>query len=69
MISFFYIIAVLVVAGLMLWFLGQLPAIDPTMKQLIRAVIIIFAVLLTLWFLFGIFSGSGVGMHMPSPCR
>jgi hypothetical protein len=66
MFPLFYIIAVLVVAGLALWFLGQIPAIDATMKQLIRAVIIIFAVIFCLYELFGMFSG---GMHLPGPCR
>jgi hypothetical protein len=62
--ALFYILAVLIVCGLALWFLNQIPAIDPTMKQLIRAVVIIFAVIFVLWEMFGIFSGGGFG---PAP--
>ena len=67
MITLFYIVAVLIVAGLLLWFLGQVPAIDPAMQQLIRAVIIIFDALFALLELFGLFSG---GVHgFPGPVR
>lgn len=71
MMTLFYIVAVLIVAGLLLWFLGQVPAIDPAMKQLIRAVIIIFACLFVLFELFGMFGGmAGSGFHgFPGPCR
>jgi len=49
----FYIIAVLVVVGLALWFppVKYRPS-DATMKQLIRAVLIIFAVLFCLYEVF-----------------
>jgi hypothetical protein len=63
----FYILAVLIVAGLLLWFLGQIPAIDAAMKQLIRAVIIIFACIFVLYEMFGMFGG---GFHgLPGPCH
>jgi hypothetical protein len=65
----FYIIAVLVVVGLALWFLGQIPAIDATMKQLIRAVLIIFAVLFCLYEVFGMFSGGGGFHSFAGPCH
>ena len=65
----FEIVAVLLVAGLILYFLNVLPGIDPTMKALIRAVIIIAVVIFLLWMAFSLL-GGGVPMHgFTGPCR
>jgi len=40
-----WIIVVLLIAGLALWVLGQIPWIDASMKQVIRIVIIVVVVL------------------------
>ena len=69
MMTLFYIIAVLLVAGVLLWDLGQLPGIDATIKQLVKIVIIVFAVLFVLYELFGMFSGMGGFRGLPGPCR
>jgi hypothetical protein len=39
------IIVVLIVVGVVLWAIQAMPAIDPTMKQIIRVIIILLAVL------------------------
>ena len=56
LLSLFWIIAVLVVAGLILYFVNGAPALDGTIKWLIRAVVIVVCVVLVLYFLFGIVS-------------
>jgi len=65
----FWIIAVVIIAGVVLWALNSFPAIDPTMKQIARILIILLVVVMVLYFLFGLFAGGGIGMHMPGPCR
>jgi hypothetical protein len=67
--SLFYIIAVVIIAGVCLWALNAFPAIDPTMKQIARVLIILFVVILVLYFLFSMV-GGGMGLHgMAGPCR
>ena len=69
MMTLFYIVAVLVVAGVLLWALAQLSGIDATIKQLIKVVVIVFAVLFVLYQLFGVFGGMPGGFHgFPGPC-
>ena len=66
----FWIIAVVIIAGVVLWALNSFPAIDPTMKQIARVLIIVLVVVMVLYFLFGLFAGGGIGMHSFSgPCR
>ena len=66
----FWIIAVVIIAGVVLWALNSFPAIDPTMKQIARILIILLVVVMVLYFLFGLFAGGGIGMHsLPGPCR
>ncbi len=67
MMSFFWIIAVVLIAGVVLWALNSLPGIDPAMKQVARVLIIVCVVVFVLYFLFGLFAGGG--MHLPGPCR
>lgn len=63
LITLFWIVAVLVIAGLILYFVGTIPGIDPTIHALIRAVVIIVCVVFVLWFVFSMLSGVAV----PSP--
>jgi hypothetical protein len=65
--SFFWIIAVVIIAGVLLWAINAFPAIDATMKQIARVLIIVMVVIVVLYFLFGLFAGGGV--HLPGPCR
>lgn len=66
----FWIIAVVIIAGVILWALNAFPAIDPTMKQIARILIILVVVILVLYFLFGLVAGGGMPMHsFASPCR
>lgn len=46
------IIVILLVAGLLLWALNSWPAIDPTIKQIIRILVIVVAVLWVLGLFF-----------------
>ncbi len=39
------LIVVLLVVGVVLWAISAFPAIDPTMKQIIRVIVILVAVL------------------------
>jgi hypothetical protein len=39
------IVVVLLVVGILLWGLNALPGIDPTIKQIIRVVVIVIALL------------------------
>lgn len=68
--SLFYIIAVVIIAGVVLLAINSFPAIDPAMKQIARVLIIVLVVVMVLYFLFGLFAGGGVGFHgLPGPCR
>ena len=64
------IIAVLIVASLILYFVKTAPdaILDPIFKWVIRAVVIIVAVLMILYWAFGMFGGTG--FHgLPGPGR
>ena len=62
LISLLYIVAVLAVAGVILYFLSKAPpGIDATIMWLIRFVIIIVCVVLVIYFLFGLIAGLGAG--------
>ena len=50
------LIVVLVVVGVLLWAIQQFPAIDPTIKQIIRVLVVVFAVLYVLQMV-GLISG------------
>lgn len=64
----FWIIATVIIAGVLLWALNAFPAIDPTMKQIARVLIILVVVIMVLYFLFGMFAGGG--FHgFAGPCR
>lgn len=68
--SLFWIIAVVIVAGVVLWVLNSFPAIDPTMKQIARILIILVVVIMVLYFLFSLVGGGGLAFHgMAGPCR
>lgn len=59
-----YIVAALVVAGLVLYFVNGAP-VDGTIKWLIKAVVVIFCVIWCLYWFFGMIGG----MHFPAPIR
>jgi hypothetical protein len=42
---FVHIIVILLVVGVVLWAVQAMPAIDPTMKQIVRVIVILLAVL------------------------
>lgn len=65
LLSLFWIIAVLVIAGLILYFVRTIPGIDPTIQALIRAVVIIVCVIFVLYFVFGLLGG----VSFPHPIR
>lgn len=44
---------ILLIVGVMLWALSAFPAIDPTIKSIIKVVIIVLAVIWTLTIVFG----------------
>ncbi len=46
------IIVILLIVGVLLWAINAMPAIDPTMKQIIRIVVIVVAVLWVLGMFF-----------------
>lgn len=48
------IIVILIVVGVLLWAIQAMPAIDPTMKQIIRILVVVVAVL---WLLGMFFPG------------
>lgn len=57
-----YILAVLIVASLILYFVKTAPdaILDPIFKWVIRAVVIIVAVVLVIYWLLGMFGGGVV---------
>lgn len=64
LISLFWIVAVLIVAGVILYFVRTIPGIDPTILALIKAIVIIVCVVLVLYFVFGLLGGvSFPGPH------
>ena len=60
---FLYIVAALVVASLILYFVKTAPdaILDPVFKWLIRAVVIIFVVIWVIYWVLGMFGGGGFG--------
>jgi len=62
----FYIIAVILIAGVLLWGLNQFPAIDATIKQVVKVLVIVVVCIIVIWFLYGIVtSGGGVPRFHP----
>jgi len=62
-----YLIAILVVASLILYFVKTAPdaILDGTFKWIIRAVVIIVTVILVIYWMFGMFSGGHFFPGMP----
>jgi len=54
----------LVVAGLVLWVIEQFP-IDPTIKQIIRVVVIVVCVVIVLYWLVGALGGGAFAYPYP----
>jgi hypothetical protein len=54
-----YLIAVLLIAGVLLWAVNALPALDATIKQFIKIVIIVIVAIYVIWFLLSVFTGGG----------
>ena len=69
MLSLFWIIAVVLVAGVLLWGLNSVQSIDPAMKQLARVLIILIVTLFVLYFLFGMFANGFPMRGLAGPCR
>lgn len=53
-----WIIAALLIVGVILWGLNQIPGIDPTIKAIVRVVIIVF---LAIWLIY-LFAGLATGL-------
>jgi hypothetical protein len=58
------IIVVLLIVGLLLWILQQIPGIDPAIIRIIRVVIIVCVVIWLIYLLSGLLGGVG-----PYPLR
>lgn len=54
-----YILVVLVIVGLGLWVLDQIP-IDATIKRIIRVIVIVLVCLWLLWWLISLFPYGGL---------
>jgi hypothetical protein len=58
------VILVLLVVGVLLWGLSQIPAIDPAIRQIIRVVIIVIVAIWLIYLLFGLI-GTSPGPMFP----
>lgn len=67
LLSLLYIVVALVIAGVILYFVNSAPpGLDPTIRWLIRAVVIVVCLVLVLYFLVGLVSGlPGITGHRP----
>lgn len=63
--GFMYLIMVLLIAGVLLWALTQFPALDATIKQFIKIVIIVICAIYVIYFVFGMFAGGPGLYHRP----
>ncbi len=52
------ILAVILIAGVVLWALTQFPAIDPTLVQIVRVIIIVVVAIMVIKFLVVFLGGS-----------
>ena len=57
-----WIIVAVLIAGVLVWGLDQLPAIDPTFKQVAKVIIIVVVVICAIVLIAQMF---GVGLGMP----
>jgi hypothetical protein len=53
-----WVVVICIVAGLLLWLLSQLSFIDATMRQIIRAIVIVIVVIWLIFILLGAFGIS-----------
>ncbi len=49
-----WLIAALLIVGVILWALNQIPGIDPTIKAIIRVIVIVLASIWLIYFLAGV---------------
>lgn len=56
--GFLYLVMVCLIAGVVLWAVSALPALDATVKQFIRVIIIVLLAIYVIYFLFSIFAGA-----------
>lgn len=52
-----WVIAALLIVGVLLWGLNQLPGIDPTLKTIIRVIIIVILLIWLIYFIAGMAAG------------
>ncbi len=52
-----WVIAALLIVGVILWALNQIPGIDPTIKAIVRVVIIVVLSIWLIYFLAGVLTG------------
>jgi cytochrome b subunit of formate dehydrogenase len=57
------LLVILVIAGLILWALGQFP-LDATIAKLIKVVVVVFAVIACIYVLFPLLSAGLSGAHL-----
>jgi hypothetical protein len=58
------LVIILIVIGVLLWLVNTYIPMDPKIKSILNAVIIIFVVIWLLWILLGIFGTSGPWIPM-----
>ena len=58
------LVIILIVIGVLLWLVNTFIPMDPKIKSILNAVIIIFVVIWLLWILLGVFGTSGPWIPM-----
>lgn len=58
------LIVVIAIAGVLLWAISAFPALDATLKQIIRILVIVVVAIYVIMFVAGLFSG-GLGFGHP----
>lgn len=58
------LVIILIVIGVLLWLVNTYIPMDPKIKSILNAVIIIFVVIWLLWILLGVFGTSGPWIPM-----
>ncbi len=53
-----WIIAALLILGVLLWALNQIPGIDPTIKAVVRVIVIVIVAIWLIYFLASLFSAG-----------
>ena len=60
MVELFWLVGVIIIVGVLVWGLDQLPAIDPTFKQVARIILIVALVVYAVIVIIGLVTGTTV---------